>query len=259
VSFHDPGTSGLTAFDYLIADPVLVPRRPAEWFSERVVRLPWFYVHPPLDDAPPLVAPPCRANGIVTFGSFSNPAKVNDEVLRLWTRILREVPGSRLVLKFRDWFQAPGLRARLRSHCIAQGVDPSRLELGGENETTANHLVRYNRIDVALDPFPFAGATTTFEALWMGVPVVTLCGAYMAGRWGASMLHAAGLGELIAHTPDEYAVVAQRLASAPERLAELRSTLRQRVARSPLCDGKGRARQVERLYRAMWRRWCARQ
>jgi predicted O-linked N-acetylglucosamine transferase (SPINDLY family) len=258
VSFHDPGTSGLTAFDYLIADRVLVPPRSPEWFSERVVRLPWFYVHAPLDDAPPLVAPPCAANGYITFGSFNNPAKVNGEVLRLWTRILREVPRSRLVLKFRDWFQAPGLRTRLRSHCIAQGVDPTRLELGGENEPTANHLVRYNRIDIALDPFPFTGATTTFEALWMGVPVVTLCGAYMAGRWGTSILRTVGLDELIARTPDEYAEIAQRLANYPSRLAEQRASSRQRVADSPLCDGRGRARQVERLYRAMWRRWCAR-
>lgn len=259
VSFHDPGTSGLRVFDYLIADPVLAPRRGPEWFSERVVRLPWFYVHPPLENAPALVAPPCAASGVVTFGSFSNPAKVNDEVLRIWTRLLREVPRSRLVLKFRDWFQAPGLRGRLRSHCIAQGVDPDRLDLGGDNESTASHLLRYNRIDIALDPFPFTGATTTFEALWMGVPVVTLCGSYMAGRWSASMLRTAGLDDLIATNADEYVEIARRLAQDPVRLAELRASLRQRVANSPLCDGPGRARQVERLYRAMWRRWCARQ
>ena len=255
VSFHDPGTSGLPGMDYLIADPVLAPRRPAEWFSERVIRLPWFYIHAPIE-APAPAVPPSRQRGHITFGSFNNPAKVNDETLRLWARVVRETPRSVLQLKFRDWFASPGLQARLRSLFLAEGVGPSRLRLGGEADTTASHIARYNDIDIALDPFPFTGSTTTFEALWMGVPVVTLRGKYMAGRWGASMLGAVGLQELIAETPDDYAAIVAQLANYPDRLAQLRAELRGRVAASPLCDARGRARQLERLYRAVWRRWC---
>jgi predicted O-linked N-acetylglucosamine transferase (SPINDLY family) len=107
-----------------------------------------------------------------------------------------------------------------------------------------------------LDPFPFTGSTTTFEALWMGVPVVTLRGDRMAGRWSASMLRALGLEELIADTPGGYAEIAAGLAQDAGRLAGLRGSLRERVAGSALCDGRGRARQVERIYRALWRRWC---
>ena len=178
-------------------------------------------------------------------------------MIRLWARLLRETPRSILTLKFRDWFGAPGLQARLRSLLMAEDVDPARLKLGSDNEATADHLRRYADIDIALDPFPFTGSTTTFEALWMGVPVVTLRGAFMAGRWSASMLASAGLRELIADNADDYAAIVSQLANYPERLAALRAGLRERVRRSPLCDGQGRARQVERVYRAAWRRWCA--
>jgi predicted O-linked N-acetylglucosamine transferase (SPINDLY family) len=256
ISFHDPGTSGIPGLDYLLADPVLAPRRSGEWFSERVVRLPWFYVHAPLD-GPPMTPPPSQQCRHITFGSFNNPAKLNDEVIRLWARLLRETPRSTLVLKFRDWFASPGLQSRLRALLMAEDVDPARLHLGGDNEATVDHLQRYADIDIALDPFPFTGSTTTFEALWMGVPVVTWRGAFMAGRWSASMLASAGLRELIADNADDYAAIVAQLANYPDRLAALRASLRERVRRSPLCDGRGRARQVERVYRAAWRRWCA--
>ncbi|HEY3850376.1 MAG TPA: hypothetical protein VGL87_05370, partial [Steroidobacteraceae bacterium] len=111
-------------------------------------------------------------------------------------------------------------------------------------------------VDVALDPFPFTGSTTTFEALWMGVPVVTLAGRAMAGRWSASILHALRLDELVAGSRDEYVRLARELATDPERLGALRAGLRARVSGSPMCNGKARARQVERIYRALWRRWC---
>jgi protein O-GlcNAc transferase len=256
VSFHDPGTSGLPGMDYLIGDPVLTPRRTTEWFSERVIRLPWFYVHAPLS-APPVTAPPSHEHRYVTFGSFNNPAKLNDDVVRLWARVMRETPRSVLVLKFRDWFASPGLQARLRSLLLAEGVDPARLRFGGDNEATSDHMARYHDIDIALDPFPFTGSTTTFEALWMGVPVVTLRGPFMAGRWSASMLSSVGLPELIAETADDFAAIVAQLANYPDRLTRLRTELRERVAHSPLCDGAGRAQQIERVYRAIWRRWCA--
>ncbi len=247
VSFHDPGTSGLEAMDYLIADRVLVPgKRPVERFTERVVRLPSFYVHAPLAGVTVGEAP-SRNLGRVTFGSFNNPAKVGPEVLGLWRRVLEAVPGSLLRVRFKNWFANTGLRERFTS------VLGDRVEFETEEAGLEGHLASYNRIDVALDPFPFTGSTTTFEALWMGVPVVTLRGEAMAGRWSASMLRSVGLRDLVAGSAEEYVALAAGLARDGSRRAELRRTLRARVAASPLCDGRARARQLERLYRALWK------
>ena len=252
VSFHDPGTSGLRAMDYLIADPVLAPKGTPEKFSERVVRLPSFYIHGTLGG--PEVGPlPLQARGHVTFGSFNNPAKVNAEVLRLWGEVLGAVPGSRLKLKCKNWFANSTLRERFVQQL---GVDAGRVDFDTTDRTLEQHLGLYNDVDVALDPFPFTGSTTTFEALWMGVPVVTLLGERMAGRWSASMLTALKLPELIARDATEYVSKAAALAGDAAGLAALRRSLRARVAASPLCDGRSKARQVERLYRALWRRWC---
>ena len=252
VSFHDPGTSGLSAMEYLIADRVLVPRGTAERFSERVVALPSFYIHGPLGG--PEVGPlPASGRGHVTFGSFNNPAKVNDEVLGVWGEVLRAVPGARLKLKFKNWFGNQGLRERVLRGLGSEG---SRVEFVAAEAARGEHLALYHDVDVALDPFPFTGSTTTFEALWMGVPVVTLAGPAMAGRWSASILRALKLEELVAGSREEYVRIAAGLAGDLPRLAGLRAALRGRVAGSPLCDGKARARQVERIYRALWRRWC---
>jgi len=252
VSFHDPGTSGLSAVEYLIADRTLVPRRREERFSERVVCLPSFYIHAPLEG--PQVGPlPAAERGYVTFGSFNNPAKVNDEVLALWGEVLRAVPGSRLKLKFKNWFGNQGLRERMLR---GLGSESDRVEFMAAEAARGEHLALYNDVDIALDPFPFTGSTTTFEALWMGVPVVTLAGAAMAGRWSASILQALKLPELVAGSRAEYVGIAAGLAGDLSRLAGLRAGLRDRVAGSPLCDGRSRARQVERIYRALWRRWC---
>ncbi len=247
VSFHDPGTSGLQEMDYLIADRVLVPgKRPVERFTERVVRLPSFYVHAPLAGVT-IGEAPSRNIGRVTFGSFNNPAKVGPEVLGLWRRVLEAVPGSRLRVRFKNWFSNAGLRDRF------SGVLGDRVEFETEESGLEGHLASYNRIDVALDPFPFTGSTTTFEALWMGVPVVTLRGEAMAGRWSASMLRSVGLRDLVAGTGEEYVGLAAALGRDGSRRAALRGPLRGRVAASPLCDGRARARQLERLYRALWK------
>ncbi|MBV8535211.1 MAG: tetratricopeptide repeat protein [Alphaproteobacteria bacterium] len=252
VSFHDPGTSGLSAMGYLIADRVLVPRNTQERFSERVVALPSFYIHGTLGG--PEVEPlPAAGRGHVTFGSFNNPAKVNDQVLAIWGEVLRAVPGARLKLKFKNWFANQGLRERVLR---GLGDERSRVEFVTAEAGRGEHLALYHDVDVALDPFPFTGSTTTFEALWMGVPVVTLAGAAMAGRWSASILHTLKLDELIAGSREEYVRIAAGLAGDLARLAGLRAELRGRVAASPLCNGQARARQVERIYRALWRRWC---
>lgn len=256
VSFHDPATSGLDSIDYLLSDRSLTPRRTAEQFVERVFCLPHFYVHLPLVSAPPVEMLPFRRNGHVTFGSCNKPSKLNDTVLRTWADVLRRVPGSRLILKYRSQFASPAVQERVTAAMRATGVDPARVHMPGESESFARHLQSYNAIDIALDPFPFNGSTTSFEALWMGVPLVTLAGEVMAARWTASMLHALDLDEFVAHSREEYVDLAARIAGDPSTLERLRSTLRARVESSPLCDEAGRARQIDRFLRAVWRRWC---
>lgn len=256
VSMHDPATSGLAEIDYLIADRGLVPRRAPEKFTERVVCLPTFYLHGPLEEAPRLPLPPVTRNGFVTFGSFNNPAKINDEVVALWARVLSGVPGSRLLLKFQGVLALPGVRARIANRFRRHGIGEERLVIPVVgDEDRARHLARYGDMDIALDPFPFTGSTTTFESLWMGVPVVTLEGDRMVSRWSSAMLRKAGLPRLIARTGAEYVEIARELASNPDELARLRAGLRDRVARSPLCAEAARARQLERLYRRMWAIW----
>ncbi len=257
ISFHDLLTTGLEAVDYFIADRTVYPRGAKEKFTERVVRLPSLYVHEPLASLP--TAPSARpAAGGPTFGSFNNPAKINEPLLGLWAKVLSAVPGSRLILKYRNWFLVPSLQARVRAGLSAGGVDPSRVVFAGNADDIGGHLTRYADIDIALDTSPFSGSTTTFEALWMGVPVVTLAGDTIASRWSASMLRVLRLDGLIAETPEAYVAAASALARDPARLGQLRSTLRESILRSPLVDGRVRARQIERVYRAVWRRWCAR-
>jgi predicted O-linked N-acetylglucosamine transferase (SPINDLY family) len=254
VSLYDAATSGLEAMDYFIADPVMVPRSTSEWFSERVVRLPSYYIHEPVTGAAEPGAPPLLAGGCATFGSFNSPAKLNDQVLALWAEVLRRIPSARLRLKYRTAFASKLLQDRVRR---ALGADASaRLDFETVPQNIGEHLQAYHAIDISLDPFPFTGATTTFEALWMGVPVVTLLGDTFMGRWSASMLHALKLDDLIARTPEEYVECAVRLAGDPPLLAALRAGLRERLSRSPLCNGPLRARQMQRLLRALWRRWC---
>jgi protein O-GlcNAc transferase len=245
VSLHDPATSGLEAMDYLIADPVLAPRDSGERFTERVVRLPYLVVQTPLP-----AVPATRHPGGLTFGSLNAPAKLSNRTLSLWARLLAEHPGSRLLLKSKNLFASRALRERIQA---TLGVDPSRLDLRAEIEPLDRHLANYRDIDIALDPFPFTGSTTTFEALWMGVPVVTLRGTRMAGRWSASMLSALRLDDLIAENEEAYLEIAARLAADRARLSVLRETLRGRLQSSPLMDGTMRAKQLERVYRAMWR------
>jgi protein O-GlcNAc transferase len=258
VSMHDTATSGLEEVDYLIADRNLSPSDTPERYTERVACLPTFYLHAPLE-LPPPSPPPVARSGSVTFGSFNNPAKINAGVVSLWARVLHGVPGSRLLLKFMDVFGIDEVRARYLSLFEGHGISAERLVLPAEGvQDRHQHLARYGQIDIALDTFPFSGSTTTFEALSMGVPVVTLVGDRMVARWSAAMLRKVGLSRLVAKTEAEYVELAAKLAANPEELARLRAELRERVPRSPLCAVRPRVRQLERLYRAMWARHAAR-
>lgn len=252
VSMHDPATSGLAEMDYLIADRVLAPADTPELFTERVVHLPTFYLHTTIPDSPAITALPALTRGHITFGSFNNPGKLSEGTIALWARILQAIPNARLVLKYWGAFGVNSIQERFREAFRGHGITDNRLVLHGEASVRGHHLDGYSEIDVALDPFPFTGSTTTFEALWMGVPVVTLMGDRMVGRWSAAMLAKVGLPGLIARNEQEYVDIAIQLVAKLPDLAETRSMLRERVARSPLCAVEKRTRQLERLYRCMW-------
>ena len=252
-----PNTTGLSAMDYRLTDAIADPQGPGDALhSETLTRLPGgFLCFAPDAEAPAVADPPVSAKSSITFGSFNNLSKMTVATVAAWARILEGVPGSRLLLKSRSFADAE-TRRRYRSLFAARGIAEERLELHAWIDSKSGHLGLYQRIDIGLDPFPYNGATTTCEALWMGVPVISLRGDRHAGRVGASILTRVGFSELIADTDDAYVAAAVALAEAPGRLVELRRDLRAAMAASPLCDAAGFTRHVEAAYRGMWRSWC---
>ena len=249
-----PGTTGLPAMDYLLADACEIPAGREADYSELILRMPHGYLcYAPPDDAPPVAEPPLAAAGCVTFGSFNNLAKINEPVIEAWSAILRRVPGSRLLLKFQG-LQHPELADRYRRLFAAHGIEPARLVLEG-HAPHAELLARYGAVDVALDPFPYSGGLTTCEALWMGVPVITLPGDTFAGRHSLSHLSSVGLTETVAADRQAYVELAVRLAGDVARLAQLRRRLRPQMAASPLCDGPRFAAALAAQLLAAWQRF----
>jgi predicted O-linked N-acetylglucosamine transferase (SPINDLY family) len=248
-------TTGMEAMDYRLTDSWSDPPGSTDrFYTEALVRLPHgFFCYRPAADAPAVTPLPAIANGAVTFGSFNNFAKVTPQVLLVWAEILLGVPNSRLLLL------AP-LTGSLRAYVVEsferEGVGRERVELC-QRRSPRDYLELVNRADLALDPFPFNGHTTTCDALWQGVPVVSLAGTAYASRFGSSALMTLGLDDLIATTPEDYVSIAVRLAHDRTRLAELRGNLRKRMRRSPLVDAQSLTRDLEAAYRAMWRAWCA--
>jgi predicted O-linked N-acetylglucosamine transferase (SPINDLY family) len=247
-----PNTTGLDAVDYRLTDAVSDPVGDTErYHAEKLVRLPTtFSVYRPDDDAPPGNALPAAAPGAVTFGCFNNFAKATPRVLALWARLLRALPDSRLLLKSRGLGDA-AVATRIRQTFADAGVAPERIALDGRELSVRAHLELYHGVDVALDPFPYNGTTTTCEALWMGVPVVTLAGRVHAARVGASLLTHTGLADWIADDEDAYLRLATTAAQDLPRLADLRRTLRERMRTSPLCDAPAFTRGLETAFAAM--------
>ena len=252
-----PGTTGLRQIDYRLSDAIADPPGPAdEQHSERLVRLPnGFFCYGPQPDAPGLAALPALETGQVTFGSFNNLAKVTPAVIETWAAVLAAVPRSRLMLKSMA-FVDPATQDRFRTAFARHGIDPARLDLVKFIHASQGHLAAYGQVDVALDSFPYNGTVTTCEALWMGVPVVTLCTDRHAGRVGASILSRIGLDRFVAKTIDDYVAIAAAAANDLGALAALRRRLRADMAASPLCDSAGLTRDLEAAYRDMWRAWC---
>lgn len=249
-------TTGLAAMDYVLADATVVPDGEEGLFTEQVWRLPGQYLcFAPPDTDIPIIGPAGDAGALVTFGSFNNMAKVCDETVALWAQILNDLPDARLVFKAKQIGAQPEALPSLLQRFAAHGVKADRLTPEGPSEREA-FLADYNRIDIALDPFPFSGGATTAEALWMGVPVVTMKNDRWAGRVSETMLGAVGLDQWVADDADAYRDMALQLAASGPRPAEQRVQLRQQVEDSALCDGPGFTRSLETAYRDMWRAWC---
>jgi len=257
ISFHDCASTGLTEMDYWLTDKSLHPSDTQEKFSEDLYRLPVFYQFSSPADFPAVSSLPVDQNGFLTFGSFNKLEKINDHVIALWADVLTSVPHSRLFLKYHDYFEDTDLIKHWQSKFAHFGITEDRLLLAGNIDEQAKYLMLYDHIDIALDPFPFNGATTTFEALAMGVPVVAMIGKHFVDRVAGSILQEAGLDHLIADTPRTYINAAQNLAENLPELRLLRNSLRDRLTNSSLCDASQYAQNIEIAYREMWRRWCA--
>ncbi len=249
VSLYDVVTSGVVAVDAWITDAVLHPADTTEPFVETLVRLPCLHLHLPPDEAP---EPRREGGGGVVFGSLGNPIKLSPTILEAWRRILGAVPESTLVLKYKNRFASPTVQAPIRA------VLGDRVRFLGGDVGRSDHLALWNEIDVALDSYPFNGSTTTFEALWMGVPVVTLTGDRFVSRICADFLERVDLADLVATDVAGYVVRAVALAQDRARLSDLRRDLRRRMAASAICDARGNARSLEVAYRDLWRAWCKR-
>jgi predicted O-linked N-acetylglucosamine transferase (SPINDLY family) len=247
------GTTGLAAMDYLIADRYQVPAGTEQHYREQILRLPDGYVcFDPPREAPPVGPLPAENRGQLTFGCFNNPVKINRAVVALWAEVLRRVDGARLLLKF-GGLGDPSARRRMAELFAAHGIAAERVELSGMSPR-AELLAQYNRVDIALDTFPYSGGLTTCEALWMGVPVITCPGETFASRHALSHLSNVGLTETIAGDHAEYVRLAVGLAGDRSRLAALRGGLRGQMAASPLCDAPRFARNLMAHLRDAWQR-----
>jgi predicted O-linked N-acetylglucosamine transferase (SPINDLY family) len=246
-------TTGMDAMDYRITDPHFDPDPNPPYYRERSLYLPKSYWCFSPIDAGEVGPPPAVGAGRVTFGCMNNYCKISTRALETWMGILNAVPNSRLLLHSPEGSH----RDRVRDRLAGRGIDPARLEFVGRMPFS-QYVKQYHRIDIALDPFPYGGGTTTCDGLWMGVPVVTLHGKTAVGRGGVSILHNLGLPQLIAADERQYVQIAADLAADLPRLAELRASLRPRMRQSPLMDAAQFARDMESAYLQAWKNWCRR-
>ena len=248
-------STGVEAIDYLLADPWTLPESEEPNFTETIWRLPETRLcFTPPDVTINVGTLPALDNGYVTFGCFNHLTKMNDGVVALWARILTAIPESRLFLKTRH-LEAASAQQSVIKRFESRGINAGRLILESY-APRADYLAAYNRIDIVLDPFPYTGGTTSVEALWMGVPVLTLAGRQFLARQGVGLLMNAGLPEWVATDQDDYLSRAVAHASDLQRLASLRAGLREQVLASPIFDAPRFARHFEAALRGMWEKWC---
>lgn len=245
--FNLYAASGIAAYDYLIGDEWVVKPHEEEFYTEKIARVTGCYLTYRVQYPVPEVAPaPYLRNGYLTFGSFASLHKLNPGVIAAWGEILRRAPSARLFLK-NGLLQRTTVMDYIRKAFVAQGVAAERLQFSGRS-SHFDFLAAYGEVDVALDPFPYNGGTTTSEALWLGVPVICFDGDRWASRQGVSLLRAAGLEEFAAGDLRGYVEKAVELAGDPGDLGELRAGMRERLLESAVCDTAGFAREMEELY-----------
>ena len=256
VDYGAISTTGMQQIDYRLTDSLIDPPRSQKFYVEESVYLSGGLVcYRPLDNAPPVTPLPAEQKGYITFGSFNNNCKVNTYVMELWAQILKASENSRLLLKFKA-----GDDRKMVNHYMSKfeklGISKERIQIYGW-QSPLEHLQLYSQIDIALDTYPYNGCITTLEAMWMGVPVVSLVGenGYIS-RLGLSLLSRVELEFFAASTPAEYVAKAAALAQNRQALAKIRSSMRQRMVASGICDAKTFAASLEAAYRKMWHRWC---
>lgn len=252
-----PNTTGLHCMDYRITDTFADPVEDSPPYTEELIRLDGcFLCYKPAVDSPEVSKLPAIDNSFVTFGSFNNLAKINTNVLDLWAKLLNRVNNARLYLK-NPSFTDKTTRDACLEKLITLGISPDRIILTGRTQTLDEHLQLYSNIDIALDTFPYNGTTTTCEALWMGVPVVTMSGYLHAGRVGVSLLNAVNHTEWIGQNKEDYLAIAAKLASNINTLGRIRSNLRHAMKNSLLCDSEQFATRFTDALRAIWTKYCA--
>ena len=252
-----PNTTGLAAMDYRLADDITDPEGDTDkHHSEKIFRIPdGFLCFRPPEVTPKIVNPPCKENKYITFGSFNNIAKLSRVTIDNWAKVLHATPNSRLFLK------ALALSSQTAKESIYHsfeklGISRDRIDLAPRVTSTEEHLSLYRKIDIALDTFPYNGTTTTFEALWMGVPVISLMGQRHASRVGSSILLRLNLNEFVAANPSEFIHLAWSLASNEAKLIVLRHSLQKVLKDSSFLNYDYFASRMEKCYREMWLNWC---
>ncbi len=248
-----PGTTGLDTIDYRFTDEFLDPPGVNDpWCTERLIRLSRTvscYLSTLPD--PGLAPPPALANGHITFGCLNNFCKVGPSAVAVWVKILQAMPNAQLLLHAYEGSH----RQLVRAHLAQMGLDPQRVHFVGYGGT--RYLEFYQHIDIVLDPFPYTGSTTTCDALWMGVPVITLAGQTVVSRMSMALLSNVGRTSWIATSEEQYQALVLALAQDLPQLTHIRRTLRSQLQQSPLMDAPAFARDMEAAYRQMWRTWCA--
>jgi predicted O-linked N-acetylglucosamine transferase (SPINDLY family) len=250
---HATGT-GMQTMDYVLADPIFIPPSVRHLFAEKIHDLPCLITIEPVLDLQPSELPMLR-NGYVTFGVFNRIYKISDEAIRVWSRLMRELPGSRIVLKH-GLLDDRLLRDSLIARFVAQGIAEENITCMGSTSRN-DHLLAFADVDISLDTFPQNGGISTWESLYAGVPVVAKLGNGASSRAGASIVTAVGLGDWVAEDDEGYIEIARKFASQPDYLAKLRADLPAQIAASPAGNVETYTRELEAGYRKFWRDYCA--
>ena len=250
-----PDTTGMEQIAYRLTDELADLPDAQEFHTEKLVFLrSGFLCYKPLAFTPPVSPLPAIERGYFTFGSFNNNCKIQPGMMKLWAQILKSKEKSRLLLKFGGGDDG-AVRGHYQHQFEGMGISPHRVKICGR-KPTIEHFQMYGQVDVALDTYPYNGTTTTCEAMWMGVPTISLVGSSHVSRVGLSILSRVGLGDFAASTPAEYVGKAIAFSGELENLAKIRTALRAMMFNSPLCDKKGFTRSLEAAYRKMWHKWC---